>query len=108
MLLSSKMYTDKDTKVVLTLKHFFGAFGQPGIVCCLPEKGAEILKMIQNSARAVEATGRGDVEQYYWKRLTESSFDGNNSWEDLSNIEECRFETIATRLLFSRLAGRCS
>ena len=82
------MYTDKDTKVVPTLKHFFGAFGQPGIVCCLPEKGAEILKMIQNSARAVEATGRGDVEQYYWKRLTESSFDGNNSWEDLSNIED--------------------
>ena len=62
--------------LVLTLKHFLGAFGQPGIVICLPDKGVSILKILKQSARSVEAMGRGKVEQFYWKRLAESSLGG--------------------------------
>ena len=60
------MLSDTGDEVVLnTLKHFLGAFGQPGIVVCLPDKGSSILKIFKDSARSVEAMGRGTVERYY-------------------------------------------
>ena len=52
-------------KVITTLKYFLAAFGQPGIVVCLEDKGSSMLKILQNSARSVEALGRGVVERYY-------------------------------------------
>ena len=54
-----------------TLKNFLGAFGQPGIVVCLADKGANILQILKNAARSVEATGRGMVEKHYWKCLAQ-------------------------------------
>merc|ERR550534_2416966 len=66
-----------DEIVIQTLKNLLGAFGQPGIVVCLADKGAKLLKTLQDSARSVEALGRGTVERYYWKRLAESSCGGN-------------------------------
>ena len=51
--------------MIQTLKNFLGAFGQPGIVVCLADKGAKLLKTLQDSARSVEALGRGTVERYY-------------------------------------------
>jgi hypothetical protein len=74
--------------VVPTLKHFMGAFGQPGIVCCLADRGAKILKTLQYAARAVEATGRGDAELYYWKRIVESSCGGTKNWGQLAELED--------------------
>jgi len=73
--------------VVKTLKHILGAFGQPGIVVCLPDKGSSILKILKESACAVEAVGRGTVELYYWKRLAESSCGGGKEWQQLANIK---------------------
>ena len=67
---------DSEGAAIKTLKHFFGAFGQPGIVVCLPDKGASFLRTLQESARSVEAVGRGTVERYYWKRITEASCGG--------------------------------
>ena len=77
----------KNDLVVPTLKHFLGAFGQPGIVCCFADRGAKILKTLQCAARAVEAIGRGDAEQYYWKRITESTCVGTNNWGRLAELE---------------------
>jgi len=70
------------------LKYFFAAFGQPAIVVCLSDKGAKLLKTLQETARSVEALGRGSVESYYWKRLAESSCGGDNDWNILSNIPD--------------------
>ena len=74
ILLSDSM----ENKVIDTLKFFLGAFGQPGIVVCLADKGESMLKILKNAARSVEALGRGTVERYYWKRLTESSCGGGS------------------------------
>ena len=52
-------------KVIATLKSFLGAFGQPGIVVCLADKGATMLEVLKASARSVEALGRGTVEHHY-------------------------------------------
>ena len=77
-----------DSKVIDTLKNFLGAFGQPGIVVCLADKGSSMLETLQNAARSVEALGRGTVERYYWKRLTESSCGGGTGWLDLARISD--------------------
>jgi len=77
-----------DYKAINTLKHFLGAFGQPGIVVCLPDKGARMLKILKNAARSVEALGRGTVERHYWKRLAESSFSEDLGWHQLAGIKE--------------------
>ena len=82
----------KDAPLVQTLKHFLGAFGQPGIVCCIADKGEQMLETLQNSARAVEARGRGDVEGYYWKRITESTLGGKNNWAELATLEDIDLE----------------
>ena len=74
--------------MVLTLKHFLGSFGQPGIVVCLADKGAKMLRTLQNSARAVEAIGRGEAERYYWKRITESTFEVTSKWAELTRFED--------------------
>jgi len=78
--------------VVKTLKHFLGAFGQPGIVVCLPDKGTSILKILKDSARSVEAMGRGTVERYYWKRLVESSCGGGEEWQEIANMKDVALE----------------
>merc|ERR1719233_517258 len=52
-----------ESKVVNILKYFLGAFGQPGIVVCLEDKGATLLEILKNCARSVEAIGRGTVER---------------------------------------------
>jgi len=75
-----------EKKVIRTLKNFLGAFGQPGIVVCLADKGKKLLKTLQDSARSVEALGRGTVERYYWKRLAESSCGGNKDWRAVASI----------------------
>merc|ERR1719425_5196 len=77
----------KQNEVIDTLKNFLGAFGQPGIVVCLADKGASMLEILKNSARSVEALGRGTVERHYWKRLAESSCGGGDlGWLELANI----------------------
>merc|ERR1719499_1154410 len=76
----------KEVKVIKTLKNFLGAFGQPGIVVCLADQGASILKILKYSARSVEALGRGTVERHYWKSLTESLCGGHPGWQRLSSI----------------------
>ena len=87
---SSESSTDdestKGSPVVKTLKHFFGAFGQPGIVICLPDKGVKMLQTLKYAASAVEAVGRGDVQRYYSKRLMELSYGIKNNWDNLTNI----------------------
>ena len=75
-----------ENKVINTLKYFLGAFGQPGIVVCLEDKGESMLEILKKSARSVEALGRGTVERHYWKRLTESFCRGNSGWKDLASI----------------------
>jgi len=75
-----------DGVVIYTLKRFMAAFGQPGIVVCLADKGEKILRSLKDSARSVEALGRGTVEGFYWKRLAESSFDEETAWRQLANI----------------------
>jgi len=77
-----------ETKVIGTLKNFLGAFGQPGIVVCLPDKGATILEILKNSARSVEALGRGTVERHYWKRLAESACGGEPGWRVLAGLKD--------------------
>ena len=76
----------KGSPVVKTLKHFFGAFGQPGIVICLPDKGVQMLQTLKYAASAVEAVGRGDVQRYYSKRLMELSYGVKNNWDKLTSI----------------------
>jgi len=78
--------SDSAKQNIETLKNILGAFGQPGIVVCLEDKGAKLLKTLQEAARSVEALGRGTVERYYWKRLVESSCGGNKDWRTLANI----------------------
>merc|ERR1719228_1845991 len=75
-----------------TLKHFLGAFGQPGIVVCLADKGASMLEILKNASRSVEALGRGTVERHYWKRLTESSCGGDPGWRKLGRIADISLE----------------
>ena len=75
-----------------TLKNFLGAFGQPGIVVCLADKGANILQTLKNAARSVEATGRGIVEKHYWKCLAQSSCGGDPAWGKLAKIENKALE----------------
>ena len=77
-----------DSQVIQTLKYFLGAFGQPGIVVCLADKGASMLEIFKNAARSVEALGRGTVERFYWKRLTESSCGGDGGWLELARITD--------------------
>ena len=55
----------KNEGAIQTLKHFLGAFGQPGIVVCLEDKGLTLLNSLQDAAHSVEALGRGTVERYY-------------------------------------------
>jgi len=81
-----------EAKVIDTLKNFLGAFGQPGIVVCLADKGEKLLKTLQDSARSVEALGRGTVERYYWKRLAEASCGGNKDWRTLASIPNKELE----------------
>merc|ERR1719193_1755817 len=76
----------KNESVKQTLKHFLGAFGQDGIVVCLPDKGLKLLNSLQDAARAVEALGRGTVEQYYWTQLTEANCGGKLEWRKLASI----------------------
>ena len=78
--------------LVLTLKHFLGAFGQPGIVVCFADRGERILKTLKNSARAVEAIGRGVVECHYWKRMTEATLGGRNDWAELAKLKDVPLE----------------
>ena len=75
-----------DGRAITTLKYILGAFGQPGIVVCLEDKGEKVLRTLQESARSVEAQGRGMVERYYWKRLVESSCCENKDWRTLAHI----------------------
>merc|ERR1719285_583030 len=77
----------KEVRIIQTLKNFLGAFGQPGIVVCLADQGASMLKILKNSARSVEALGRGTVERHYWKCLTQSSCGGDPAWRELASIE---------------------
>jgi ankyrin repeat protein len=76
-----------ESKVVEILKIFLGAFGQPGIVVCLEDKGTAVLEILKKAARSVEAIGRGTVERHYWKRLTESFCGGDSGWRRLANIK---------------------
>ena len=100
MLLSADMKKSKtvddenaeESTLIPTLKHFLGAFGQPGIVVCLADKGDEMLRTLKYAARAVEATGRGEVERYYWKRLTESTFRGTSSWAKLASLQKIQLK----------------
>jgi len=46
------------------------------------------LRSLQKAARSVEATGRGAVEKFYWKRLAESSFGERMAWRKLANIPD--------------------
>ena len=75
-----------------TLKNFLGAFGQPGIVVCLADKGANILQILKNAARSVEATGRGMVEKHYWKCLAQSSCGGDPAWGKLAKLKNKALE----------------
>jgi len=77
----------KDELLTNTLKKFLGSFGQPGIVVCLPDKGASMLKTLKHAAKSVEAVGRGNVEKHYWKRVAGSARDQENAWKNLVNIE---------------------
>jgi len=79
-------YSKKGTVQLDTLKNFLGAFGQDGIVVCLADKGVELLNSLKDAARAVEALGRGTVEHYYWKRLTEANCGGMAEWRELATI----------------------
>merc|ERR1719233_1865595 len=76
----------KNETVKQTLKNILGAFGQDGVVVCLADKGLRILDSLKNAARAVEAKGRGTVEQYYWKQLTEANCGGEAGWRELASI----------------------
>jgi len=76
----------KNTVVIQTLKNFLGAFGQDGIVVCLADKGFMLMNSLQDAARSVEALGRGTVEHYYWKQLTETNCGGNSDWRKLASI----------------------
>jgi len=78
----------EDQNVKKTLTNFLGAFGQPGIVVSLPDKGIAMLDILKQSARSVEALGRGTVERYYWKRLAESSCGRNPGWLDLAGLND--------------------
>jgi len=77
-----------DVKLLKTLKHFFAAFGQPGVVSSLPDKGASVLESMQNAARSVEARGRGEVEDYYWQQNFLSVVTKETYWPDLANLED--------------------
>merc|ERR1719233_53308 len=78
----------RDSLEFTTLKNFFGAFGQPGIVVCLADKGASMLRVLKSAARSVEAISRGTVEKNYWKRITESICGGDPGWEQLARIKD--------------------
>jgi len=80
------MSDSTEIKVRDTLKYFLGAFGQPGIVVCLADKGASMLEILKKAARSVEALGRGTVERHYWKRLNESFCGGGPGWQELASI----------------------
>jgi hypothetical protein len=82
------MSDSPESKESETLKNFLGAFGQPGIVVCLADKGATMLSTLKKSARSVEANGRGAVESYYWKRLAESDCGGAPGWGRLAEIKD--------------------
>ena len=76
----------KNKAIIQTLKNFLGAFGQDGVVVCLEDKGFKLLNSLQDAARSVEAIGRGIVEHFYWKQLTEANCGGNPDWRELSSI----------------------
>ena len=84
----NKVLGTPGNKMINTLKYFLGAFGQPGIVVCLEDKGESMLEILKKSARSVEALGRGTVERHYWKRLTESFCGVNSGWKDLASITD--------------------
>ena len=76
----------KNEEAIQTLKHFLGAFGQPGIVVCLADKGVSLLNSLKDAACSVEALGRGTVERYYWNRLAEANCGGQTAWRELESI----------------------
>ena len=47
-----------------------------------------MLETLKSTARAVEAVGRGDVELYFWKRITESKCGGTNNQAELAKLED--------------------
>ena len=77
-------YSKNDT-VNRTLKNMLGAFGQDGVVVCIADKGVKLLNSLKDAARSVEALGRGTVEHYYWKKLTEANCGGNTEWRELAS-----------------------
>jgi len=77
----------KEKWMMNTLKYFLSAFGQAGIVVCLPDKGASSLQSLKYSAHAVEAEGRAIVERYYWDSLWKDSFDKKSDWCKVANIK---------------------
>jgi len=82
----------KNDTLIKTLKYFFASFGQPGVVSCLEKKGASILESLKDSARFVEAVGRGEVEQYYWKTKVMSAHNGNIDWQRLVELADVPLE----------------
>jgi len=87
------LLSDKAGKIMKsTLQNFLGAFGQPGIIVCLADKGEKLLNTLKHSARSVEAVGRGTVERYYWKRLAESSCGKEKYWRELASIRNINLE----------------
>jgi len=71
-----------------TSKHFFSAFGQPGVVICLEDLGKSYLKILQEAARAVEAKERGTVEEHLWGNYCLSMFAWDKSWLHLAQIKD--------------------
>ena len=72
------------------LKHFLAGFGQPGIVTCL-EDGDQILRTLKYAAKAVEANGRGKVENIYNRKLMTASITGDaNRWLELTEVNDKR------------------
>jgi len=82
----------EDYKMTKTLKHFLAAFGQPGVVSSLSDKGASLLEAMQDAAHSVEARGRGEVEDYYWKQKYQSTLVKKPYWKDLSSLKNSKLQ----------------
>ena len=64
------------------------AFGQPGIVTCL-EDPDQVLSTMKYAAKAIEAYGRGEVENIYNRKLMIASTTGDaNKWLELNEVED--------------------
>merc|ERR1719334_1273936 len=81
-----------DKTTILTLNHFLAAFGQPGIVVCLADKGKSMLLALKDTARSVQARSRGEAERYYWKRLAESRCGGKSEFWQLAETKSKELE----------------